>query len=130
MNSELQRIHRRQQEVLEAIGRIDTMRRGALSRQHYPDRRARKDGRGAVGPYFVWQGYENGKHFSRRVSAEQAERLSREIEERKRFERLCAEYVALGEARADAGQREGDPADDVKKKPNSPSRRTRKSGGS
>ena len=79
---------------------LRVMRRGTLSHQEYPQRRARKQGTGASGPYFVWQGFRGGKHFSKRVSAQEAEQVKHEIETRRQFERMCEEYVGLGEALA------------------------------
>ncbi|MBI3118573.1 MAG: hypothetical protein HYZ00_07800, partial [Candidatus Hydrogenedentes bacterium] len=48
-----EQILRRQQQVLDDMGRITRMRRGTLSRQEYPQRRERKQGEGAAGPYFL-----------------------------------------------------------------------------
>jgi hypothetical protein len=100
MGQSTREIQQQQDSLLEEMGRIRVMRRGTVSRQQYRERRARKEGKGASGPYFMWQGYREGKHFSQRMSARQAQRMQQEIEARKQFERLCAEYVKLGETLA------------------------------
>ena len=95
-------IRKRQEQVLEAMAGIEVMRRGTVSRQEYRARRRHKGGRGAVGPYFLWQGSVNGERFGKRVGVDEAERFIQEIEQRRRFERLAAEYIELGEAMAQA----------------------------
>jgi len=100
MDQSTRQIQQQQDALLEQMGKIRVMRRGTVSRQQYLERCARKDGKGAWGPYFMWQGYRDGKHFSQRMSAREAQRMQREIEARKQFEGLCGEYVKLGEALA------------------------------
>ena len=100
MDATAREIQRRQNALLDQMRTLRVMRRGTVSHQEYLQRRARKQGAGASGPYFVWQGFRNGKHFSKRVSAQQAEQVKHEIETRRQFEQLCEEYVRLGEALA------------------------------
>ena len=69
----------------------------------------------ASGPYFLWQGFRGGKHFGKRVSAQQAEQVKHEIETRRQFEQLCEEYVRLGEALA-TGERARTKQDESLKK--------------
>jgi hypothetical protein len=97
MDATTREIQLQQNALLEQMRALRAMRRGTLSQQEYAERRARKQGAGASGPYFVWQGFRSGKHFSKRVSAQEAERVEHEIETRRQFERLCEEYVRLGE---------------------------------
>jgi hypothetical protein len=111
----VKQVQQRQEAIIEEMRKIDAMRRGSISEQHYPERRARKGGAGAAGPYFVWQGYDKGKHFSRRVPAAQAEQMRGEIEQRRRFEQLCAEYVRLGEVLAEQNRQEEGTQEAVKK---------------
>jgi hypothetical protein len=101
MDREQQDIVRRQKALLEEMGRIARMRRGTVSKQEYSGRRERKAGQGACGPYYLWQGYVRGRRFGCRVDRQEAEMMQEEIECRKRFERLCEEYIGLGEALAD-----------------------------
>lgn len=97
MDAKTREIERQQDALLDQMRTLRVMRRGTLSYQEYPQRRTRKQGTGVSGPYCVWQGFRNGKHFSKRVSAQQAERVKCDIETRHQFERLCAQYVRLGE---------------------------------
>jgi hypothetical protein len=112
MDQATHRIERQQDALLDEMAKVRAMRRGTLSPQHYAERRARKEGAGATGPYFVWQGYHEGKHFSQRVPARQAHEIELEIEARKKFECLCQEYIRLGETLADTqdAQPHGDEA--------------------
>ena len=97
MDAATREIERQQNALLDQMRTLRVMRCGTLSRQEYAQRLARKQGTGASGPYFVWQGFRSGKHFSKRVSALDAEQAKQEIETRRQFERLCEEYVRLGE---------------------------------
>ena len=95
MSMSMEQIMRRQNEVLEAMAQVRSMRRGNLSQQTYPHRAKRKNGKGAVGPYGLWQGTFGGKHFSKRVSGDEAQRVEKDIARRREFEVLCDEYVEL-----------------------------------
>jgi len=100
MQHDARNIQKRQDALLKEMGRIRVMRRGTLSKQEYKGRKQRKNGAGATGPYFVWQGSVDGKRFCVRVGAQQAQRMEQEIAQRHKFEALCGEVVALGEALA------------------------------
>ena len=126
MNPEQQDIVQRQKALLEEMGRIHMMRRGVVSEQRYAQRRERRDGQGACGPYFVWQGYVDGKRFSTRASAQDAATMKAEIEARRRFERLCAEYIALGEALAEHQRKQSVSEEGLKKGLTSRSNKARK----
>jgi hypothetical protein len=128
MDTQDQALERQQKALYEEMGRIRLMRRGTLSEQRYPQRQARRNGHGASGPYFLWQGYVQGQRFARRVGAAQARRLKAEIEARQRFEQLCAQYIALGEARAEH-QRQRASEEALKKGLKPRSSRARKSRG-
>jgi len=95
MSMSAQEIVKRQDEVLQHISRIRFMRRGSISRQTYADRTQRNEGKGAVGPYYLWQGTVAGKRFGKRLSAQQAQAVEAEIALRHEFEALCEEYVEL-----------------------------------
>jgi hypothetical protein len=113
----VQQIRQRQDALLEAMGAIRVMRRGTVSEQRYAERRQRKGGAGACGPYFLWQGYVRGKRFSERVAPGQAEAMREEMAQAKRFQELCQEYMALGEALAEQARQEpaGAPVGALKK---------------
>lgn len=95
MSITAQQIMKRQNEILETIKGIRTMRRGTLSKQAYPERAKRKNGKGAVGPYCLWQGTVGGRRFGKRVSGKEAQRIEQGISHRHAFEALCEEYTEL-----------------------------------
>jgi len=100
MSNSAQQIVNRQDEILQAMGQIRLMQRGTISKQTYPQRAKRRDGKGAVGPYYLWQGTVRGKRFGKRVSADEARRVQEEIAQRQAFNALCEEYVDLSCQRA------------------------------
>lgn len=115
MKSTTEHLRQRQKAITEEMRQLQGMRRGVLSEQRYADRSRRKGGKGACGPYFIWQGYVNGKHFSKRVSSELVEQVRMQIEQGKRFLDLCQEYMALGETLAER-ELEQPTADEAEKK--------------
>jgi len=125
MDRHVEQLQQEQDAVIEQMRQLRLMYRGTLSEQQYPSRRARKDGAGATGPYFLWQGSKQGKRFGQRVDAQQAQRIRDGIETRHRFEDLCARFVVLGEALAQCAAKRPS-ADTLKKTPKSPSRQARK----
>ena len=126
MDATSREIQRQQNALLDQMRTLRVMRRGTLSHQEYPERRARKQGAGASGPYFLWQGFRGGKHFSKRVSAQQAEQVRHEIETRRQFEQLCEEYVRLGEALATGERARTEQDESLKKGLKSRSKQARK----
>lgn len=78
-------------QVLEQMGSLDRMRRGSLSRQFL---KATK-GKAARGPYYVLQGYLKGKKFSERIPTEKAPQIEEEVENYRRFQQLCEQFVTL-----------------------------------
>jgi len=127
MNQTAATIIKQQDALLEAMGETRVMRRGTLSMQEYGERRTRRNGQGAAGPYALWQGYQDGKHFSRRVPVQDVPQFAREIETRKHFESLCARYVSLGEALAQSPDAKTAVEDALKKKPGRKSNKAKKS---
>jgi len=101
MDPHIEQLHRQQDAVIEQMRQLRLVYRGTLSEQQYPERQARREGSGATGPYFLWQGTTQGKRFGLRVDARRAQRIREGIEARHRFEALCAQFVAIGEALAD-----------------------------
>jgi len=115
MSNAVQQIIQRQDQILQAMGRIRTMERGTITRQSYPERAGRKNGFGAIGPYCLWQGTVRGKRFGKRVSGNEARRLEEKIAQRRAFGALCEEYVELS-CRLAALERSGAASDDTLKK--------------
>jgi len=66
----------KRQRLLQDMQAIDRLRRGSLSQQFFkaaPGQTARR------GPYFVLQGFFQGKKFSERVPAERAPQVQAEV---------------------------------------------------
>jgi hypothetical protein len=118
-------IVQKQNEILQAMARIRVMRRGTLSRQSYPERARRKGGKGAVGPYALWQGTVAGKRFGVRVSGAEVEHIQQGIDQRHAFEHLCEEYIALS-CQLASFQQESKTQEAVKKGLKSQPNKTRK----
>jgi len=107
MNLTLSQLEKRREQVLQQMGAIDRLRRGSLSRQFFG--RSRPQSKAQQGPYFVLQGYIQGKKFSQRVPADQAPQLEPLVANYKRFVELAEEFVCvtdqitrLAEAQPDA----------------------------
>jgi len=84
----------KQQRLLQDMQAIDRLRRGSLSQQFFkaaPGQTARR------GPYFVLQGFFQGKKFSERVPAERAPQVQAEVDNYRRFQTLAEEYVTLSD---------------------------------
>lgn len=95
MPTSTQQLIKRQDEILRHMAQFRLMAHGTVTRQKYPERGKRKEGKGAVGPYFLWQGTVKGKRFGKRVSGADAARVEEGIAHRHEFEALCEEYIAL-----------------------------------
>jgi len=79
--------------LLAELKTIDRLRRGSLSRQVYSKKLA-----GLTltqGPYYVLQGFYQGKKFSQRIPAEQAPQVQRHVDNFKRFQDLADQCVSL-----------------------------------
>ena len=127
MSMSPQQIVQKQEEILQAMSQFRIMRRGTLSQQTYPERAERKDGKGAVGPYGLWQGTIGGQRFGKRVSGAEAESVKEGIAQRHAFEALCEDYIALGCELASLESEGAALEEAVKKGLKSRSRRAKKS---
>jgi hypothetical protein len=79
--------------LLAQLQSIDRLRRGSLSRQVYSKKR---NGQTLTqGPYFVLQGFHQGKKFSRRVPASQAAQVEQHVGNFKRFQELADQCVTV-----------------------------------
>lgn len=73
---------------------IDRLRRGTLSKQFFkapPGASARR------GPYYVLQGFFQGRKFSERVPPEQAAHVQQEVDNYRRFQTLAEEFVTVSD---------------------------------
>jgi hypothetical protein len=85
------RIEQRREGILQQMRQIERLRQGTLSEQYYGSGEKRQ------GPYYVLQGYENGKHWSERVSQAQVEQLRADLAAHGRFDELCQDFVKATE---------------------------------
>jgi hypothetical protein len=95
MNPSLTSLEEQREQVLEQMRSIDRLHRGTLS-QHFL-RRQRGGKTVTHGPYFVLQGYFQGKKFSRHVPAEKAAEVGQHVENYQRFQALAGRFVTLTE---------------------------------
>jgi hypothetical protein len=93
VNISRHQLEERREQILQQIRAIDRLRRGSLSRQFFKKRRAHS--KHPQGPYYVLQGYVQGKKFSERVPADQAPQIEPLVANYKRFEELAEEFVAV-----------------------------------
>ena len=93
MPTELDSLLHQRDLVLESMRAIDGLRRGSLSQQFF------KAGPGQAerGPYFVLQGYFQGKKFSERIPAAEAPEVQQQVDNYRQFQRLAEEYVTLSD---------------------------------
>ena len=86
-----QRTQHKRDEVLQEMRRIERLRQGTLSEQYYTV------GKKQQGPCYVLQGYQAGKHWSRRVAQEQLNQVRADIAGQVRFEELCRTFAEVTE---------------------------------
>ena len=98
MKTPLEPLLQQRQELLIQMQAIDRLRRGSLSKQFF---RAKGQPSGQHGPYYVLQGFFQGKKFAQRIPAEQAAQVQQDVENYRRFQSLAEEYVTLTETITD-----------------------------
>jgi hypothetical protein len=109
MNVSPHQLQERREQILQQIRAIDRLRRGSLSRQYFKKHRA--GSKDPQGPYYILQGYVQGKKFSERVPADQALQMEPLVANYRRFEELAEEFVAV----TDQLTRQGQTVHDAKK---------------
>lgn len=85
------RIQQKREGILDEMRRIQRLRQGTISEQFYGA------GENKQGPYYVLQGYSEGKHWSKRVPRDQIEQLRDDLGAGARFKELCGHFVELTE---------------------------------
>jgi hypothetical protein len=88
-------IHQQRAQILEEIGRIDSMIRGHLSQQTF--QRKRSSGTASYGPYHILQRHENGTNNCQRISEEEVEFITQAVQGHARFQELTRRYAELTE---------------------------------
>jgi len=81
----------RRRQILDQMAQIECMEKGRLSEEYRESRRGGKAVR--LGPYYKHQCWENGRNASRRVPAEEVERLREGVDGYHRFRELADEFV-------------------------------------
>jgi hypothetical protein len=102
MSNHLDSLRRKRAALLADMQAIDHLRRGSLSQQYFKAGPGRAERRG---PYFVLQGFFQGKKFSERIPAAQAPQVQAEVDNYRRFQALAEECVTLSDelTRLEAG---------------------------
>jgi hypothetical protein len=93
MPSSFSQLEQRRDQILQQMKAIDRLRRGSLSRQFFKKPRCASQAR--QGPYYVLQGYIQGRKFSERIPADQAPQIEPLVANYKRFEKLAEEFVGV-----------------------------------
>ena len=82
-------------QILEEIGRIDSMIRGHLSQQTF--HRKNSSGSASYGPYHILQRHEKGTNNCQRISDEELEFITQAVQGHARFQELTRRYAELTE---------------------------------
>lgn len=113
----LEALLEKKKDLMEKIVKLKDMRRGSVVEQFFEVKR--KDGTVVrQGPYVLYSYKEKGKTISRRLpTAARAERYQAEINEYRRFEKLCSELVETSQQICDLKhQAEESPEHETQKK--------------
>ena len=94
MPAQIDSLIQRRNLLLEEMQAIDRLRRGSLSQQFFKAPPGQKERRG---PYFVLQGFFQGKKFSEPIPAEEAPQVQQQVDNYRRFQTLAQEYVTLSD---------------------------------
>lgn len=94
MPNHLDSLRLKRNSLLEDMQAIDRLRRGSLSKQFFKAAPGQSERRG---PYFVLQGFFQGKKFSERIPAEQAPQVQEQVDNYRRFQALAEDYVTLSD---------------------------------
>lgn len=122
MSNDLASLRRQRAALLQDMQAIDHLRRGSLSQQFFQAAPGRAERRG---PYYVLQGFFQGKKFSERIPAAQAPQVQAEVDNYRRFQALAEEYVTLSDelTRLEAGGADSKKNSSRKRSPTNASRK-------
>jgi hypothetical protein len=115
-------LEKKREQVLEQMRAIRSMRRGSVTEQFLKVPHKGKQKPVLRGPYWVYTWKEGGKTVGQRLSREEAAQVKKDVEAHKTFLALCKEFETLTMR---LGEREGVLTPE-KKRPNSPSSRTKR----
>ncbi len=77
--------------ILEEMRQIERLRQGTISEQFYGA------GEKKQGPYYVLQGYNDGKHWSKRVHRNQIDQMRQDVDAGGRYKELCQVFAEVTE---------------------------------
>jgi hypothetical protein len=93
MNSQIESLLQKRAAILQEMQTIDRLRRGSLSQQFFAAGRGQRKTK--RGPYYVLQGFFQGKKFSQRIPSAQAAQVQQQVHNYQRFQKLAEDYVSL-----------------------------------
>ena len=99
----MSQIRQRREEILNELAGLELIRRGSVTEQVLHPR-GRNGRQYACGPYALFSFKRNGRTLSRRLSADKAGRIRKEVEAGHRFQALTQELMELGEAACELGE--------------------------
>ena len=86
-----EKVKQERDKIVDEMRKIERMRQGTISEQYYGT------GDNKQGPYYVLQGYDNGKHWSKRIPKDQIDQVRADIQAGECFKDLCQDYADLTE---------------------------------
>jgi hypothetical protein len=78
-------------ELIDEMRQIERLRQGTISEQYYGT------GDNRQGPYYVLQGYADGKHWSKRIPRDRVEQVKADLEAGAHFKELCQQFADVTE---------------------------------
>lgn len=121
------KIEQRRAEILEQLAQIRSMEPGTLKEQMLKVKHKGSSEPVLRGPYYVLAQWVDGKTRSRRVGKDELDQVQRDVDNRKRFDALCAEFKELTHELGQLEREQQGSTEEVKKKPRRRSNRARKS---
>ena len=83
--------HQKRDEILDEMRQIERLRQGIISEQFYGKGEKRQ------GPYYILQGYTDGKHWSKRIPRDQIEKVRADLAAGTHLKELCREFAEVTE---------------------------------
>lgn len=125
MNS-IHAIEQRRETILNEMRALRSLCKASLSEQMLPVKHKGKKEPVMRGPYFVLSRRQDGKTHSRRVRKDELEQVKMDVDNHKRFMELSKEFEELTQQLGEMERAEETNLETSKKKPKSPSRKTKK----
>ena len=83
------------EQILRQMQNIHRLRRGSFSHQSFPGKNINRPDHG---PYFLLQGYSQGRKFSERIPADRAAQVEEDVANYRRFQQLAEQFIAVSDA--------------------------------